>query len=130
MHFPTVSTRGQSVPGDSLQHQRSFNGGLYNLPQQRTSLASHSLDDLDTSTSATPPNLQSSLTPSSTSSNHVTPNHHLTSLPPHPPIQNVGGFMTPTTSQQNPRPSKSLHHRRHETSQDRCESFIIASVQS
>ncbi|CAL4071441.1 unnamed protein product, partial [Meganyctiphanes norvegica] len=63
--YPTLSTRSHSVPADEnrVPHQRSNSssgtpisyteatgetpGGLYNIPQQRTSLACHSLDDLD-----------------------------------------------------------------------------------
>lgn len=65
--YPTLSTRSQSVPADEgrISHPRVSNGatypvpdasivetpgGLYNIPQQRTSLACHSLDDLDTPT--------------------------------------------------------------------------------
>ncbi|XP_071519240.1 uncharacterized protein [Panulirus ornatus] len=64
--YPTLSTRSQSVPADEgrVPHPRTTNGtypvpdpgiietpgGLYNIPQQRTSLACHSVDDLDTST--------------------------------------------------------------------------------
>ncbi|KAB7507009.1 FERM domain-containing protein 4B, partial [Armadillidium nasatum] len=71
-HYPTLSTRGQSVPCESLEHQRSFTGGLYNLPHQRTSLASHSLDDLDTSTPNNSPIVNPVKNPS------------LVHLPPHP----------------------------------------------
>ncbi|XP_069946253.1 FERM domain-containing protein 4A isoform X1 [Cherax quadricarinatus] len=64
--YPTLSTRSQSVPADEgrIPHPRTTSGtygapdpgivetpgGLYNIPQQRTSLACHSVDDLDTST--------------------------------------------------------------------------------
>ncbi|XP_042230584.1 streptococcal hemagglutinin-like isoform X2 [Homarus americanus] len=64
--YPTLSTRSQSVPADEgrVPHPRTTNGtypvpdpgivetpgGLYNIPQQRTSLACHSVDDLDTTT--------------------------------------------------------------------------------
>ncbi|XP_063608539.1 FERM domain-containing protein 4A-like isoform X4 [Penaeus indicus] len=66
--YPTLSTRSQSVPADEgrVPHPRTTNGaypvpdpgivlaetpgGLYNIPQQRTSLACHSLDDLGTPT--------------------------------------------------------------------------------
>ncbi|XP_050711129.1 uncharacterized protein LOC126995539 isoform X1 [Eriocheir sinensis] len=79
--YPTLSTRSHSVPADEgrVPHPRvpSINGptytgvdpaltetpgGLYNIPQQRTSLACHSVDDLDTSTLITHP--------------HPHPNHH------------------------------------------------------
>lgn len=79
--YPTLSTRSHSVPADEgrVPHPRvpSVNGptytgvdpaltetpgGLYNIPQQRTSLACHSVDDLDTSTLITHP--------------HPHPNHH------------------------------------------------------
>lgn len=79
--YPTLSTRSQSVPADEgrIPHPRitSINGpaysgvdpaltetpgGLYNIPQQRTSLACHSVDDLDTSTLIT--------------HTHPHPNHH------------------------------------------------------
>ncbi|XP_045129674.1 FERM domain-containing protein 4A-like isoform X2 [Portunus trituberculatus] len=79
--YPTLSTRSQSVPADEgrIPHPRiaTLNGpaytgvdpaltetpgGLYNIPQQRTSLACHSVDDLDTSTLIT--------------HTHPHPNHH------------------------------------------------------
>ncbi|KAK7070656.1 FERM domain-containing protein 4A, partial [Halocaridina rubra] len=81
-NYPTLSTRSQSVPADEgrVSHPRVSNGaypgppdaslvetpgGLYNIPQQRTSLACQSLDDLDTPTSLhnTPPQ-------------HLSNNHH------------------------------------------------------
>ncbi|RXG68243.1 FERM domain-containing protein 4A [Armadillidium vulgare] len=120
-HYPTLSTRGQSVPCESLEHQRSFTGGLYNLPHQRTSIASHSLDDLDTSTPNNSPIVNPVKNPS------------LVHLPPHPHTINY---------QYTPHHHHFKHHHHHPNhhparrprnsneSSDRCESYILAAFSS
>lgn len=96
-HYPTLSTRGQSVPHESLHYQKSFNGGLYNLPNQRTSVTSQSIVGLD----------GSSLVPSSSSQIHHHANHNplssttpvaasgIASQSPQPPFQSLNSQYTP-----------------------------------
>lgn len=89
--YPTLSTRSHSVPADESRgaprgggsssggysgpagQQGVYTeapGGLYNIPHQRTSLACHSVDDLDTSSSSSSPHINTNTITSTTHSHH------------------------------------------------------------